>query len=342
MIRTVTIQPAGRSFEVDDSETVLAAAIRQGIGLPYGCQDGACGSCKCRWISGAFDLAQHQLKALSEQERNAGMVLTCRMHPREDVVIECADLPAADMFPVRKMPCRVQSLEFPAPDVAVLRLQLPANEAFRYHAGQYLQFILRDGSRRSYSMANAPDGQPAVQLHIRHMPGGKFTDQVFGGLKERDILRMEGPYGSFYLREQGERPLVLLASGTGLAPIKAIIEQLEADGSTRQATLYWGGRRRADLYLMDWALAQSARLPWLRFVPVLSEPDSDWQGRTGFVHRAVMEDLPDLSGHEVYACGSPLMVDAARTDFGRDCGLPESSFHADAFTSEADKAGPSE
>ncbi len=342
MIRTVTIQPAGRSFEVDDSETVLAAAIRQGIGLPYGCQDGACGSCKCRWISGAFDLAQHQLKALSEQERTAGMVLTCRMHPREDVVIECADLPAADMFPVRKMPCRVQSLEFPAPDVAVLKLQLPANEAFRYHAGQYLQFILRDGSRRSYSMANAPDGQPAVQLHVRHMPGGKFTDQVFGGLKERDILRMEGPYGSFYLREQGERPLVLLASGTGLAPIKAIIEQLEADGSTRQATLYWGGRRRADLYLMDWALAQSARLPWLRFVPVLSEPDSDWQGRTGFVHRAVMEDLPDLSGHEVYACGSPLMVDAARTDFGRDCGLPESSFHADAFTSEADKAGPSE
>ena len=150
MIRTVTIQPAGRSFEVDESETVLAAAIRQGVGLPYGCQDGACGSCKCRWISGAFDLAQHQLKALSEQERSAGMVLTCRMHAHEDVVLECAELPAADMFPVRKMPCRVQALEFPAPDVAVLRLQLPANEVFRYHAGQYVQFILRDGSRRSY------------------------------------------------------------------------------------------------------------------------------------------------------------------------------------------------
>ncbi|MBU6510672.1 MAG: CDP-6-deoxy-delta-3,4-glucoseen reductase [Betaproteobacteria bacterium] len=342
MMRTVTIQPAGRSFEVDDSETVLAAAIRQGVGLPYGCQDGACGSCKCRWISGAFDLAQHQLKALSEQERSAGMVLTCRMHAHEDVVLECAELPAADMFPVRKMPCRVQALEFPAPDVAVLRLQLPANEVFRYLAGQYLQFILRDGSRRSYSMASAPDGQPAVQLHIRHMPGGKFTDQVFGTLKERDILRMEGPYGSFYLRESGERPLVLLASGTGLAPIKAILEQLASEGNTRPATLYWGGRRRADLYLMDWALAQDEALPWLRFVPVLSEPDADWQGRTGFVHRAVMEDLPDLSGHEVYACGSPLMVDAARAEFSSRCGLPESSFHADAFTSEADKAGPAE
>ncbi|MDE2152995.1 MAG: CDP-6-deoxy-delta-3,4-glucoseen reductase [Betaproteobacteria bacterium] len=342
MMRTVTIQPAGRSFEVDDSETVLAAAIRQGVGLPYGCQDGACGSCKCRWISGAFDLAQHQLKALSEQERSAGMVLTCRMHAHEDVVLECAELPAADMFPVRKMPCRVQALEFPAPDVAVLRLQLPANEVFRYLAGQYLQFILRDGSRRSYSMASAPDGQPAVQLHIRHMSGGKFTDQVFGTLKERDILRMEGPYGSFYLRESGERPLVLLASGTGLAPIKAILEQLASEGNTRPATLYWGGRRRADLYLMDWALAQDEALPWLRFVPVLSEPDADWQGRTGFVHRAVMEDLPDLSGHEVYACGSPLMVDAARAEFSSRCGLPESSFHADAFTSEADKAGPAE
>ena len=342
MIRTVTIQPAGRSFEVDDSETVLAAAIRQGVGLPYGCQDGACGSCKCRWVSGAFALGPHQIKALSEQERSAGMVLTCRMHPQEDLVLECADLPSADMFPVRKMPCRVQALEFPAPDVAVLRLQLPANEVFRYHAGQYLQFILRDGSRRSYSMANAPDGQAAVQLHIRHMPGGKFTDQVFGGLKERDILRMEGPYGSFYLREASERPLVLLASGTGLAPIKALIEQLAADGNARPAALYWGGRRRADLYLMDWALAQAEDLPWLRFVPVLSEPDADWQGRTGFVHRAVMQDLPDLSGHEVYACGSPLMVDAARADFGTDCGLPEAQFHADAFTSEADKAGPAE
>lgn len=340
MIRTVTILPAGRSFEVEDSETVLAAAIRQGVGLPYGCQDGACGSCKCRWVSGAFELGPHQAKALSDTERSAGMVLTCRMHPREEVVIECAQLPSADMFPVRKMPCRVQALERAAPDVMLLQLQLPAQEAFRYHAGQYLQFILRDGSRRSYSMANAPDGQPSVQLHIRHMPGGKFTDQVFGALKVRDILRVEGPYGSFYLRDAGERPLVLLASGTGLAPIKAIIEHLRATDNTRAATLYWGGRKRADLYLMSWAQAQVEELPWLRFVPVLSEPDPDWQGRTGFVHRAVMEDLPDLSGHEVYACGAPLMVDAARADFSERCGLPESSFHADAFTSEADKAGP--
>lgn len=340
MNRTITVLPAGHRFEVDESETVLAAAIRQGVGLPYGCQDGACGSCKCRWISGAFDLAPHQAKALSEQERSEGMVLTCRMHPHEDVVIECAELPAADMFPPRKMPCRVQEIEMLAPDVARLRLQLPANDTFRYHAGQYLQFILRDGSRRSYSMANAPTGQPSVDLHIRHMPGGKFTDQVFGSLKVRDILRMEGPFGSSYLREGGDKPLVLLASGTGLAPIKAMLEQLRAQDSTRPTHLYWGGRGRADLYLLEWARAQAAELPWLDFVPVLSEPDAGWEGRTGFVHRAVMTDLPDLSGFEVYACGAPVMVDAARADFTERCALPADAFHADAFTSEADKLSP--
>ncbi len=319
-------------------ETVLAAAIRQGVGLPYGCQDGACGSCKCRWVSGAFELAPYQRKALSEQERSAGMVLTCRMHAQEDLVLECAELPSADMFPVRKMPCRVQELAFPAPDVALLRLQLPANESFRYHAGQYLQFILRDGSRRSYSMANAPTGEPKLELHIRHMPGGAFTDQVFGTLKVRDILRMEGPFGSFYLRDADDKPLVLLASGTGLAPIKAILEQLRTQAGTRPARLYWGARKRVDLYLLDWAQAQAQELPWLEFVPVLSEPDADWHGRTGLVHHAVMQDLPDLSGREVYACGSPLMVDAARADFIARCALPEEAFHADAFTSEADKA----
>ncbi|MDE2121955.1 MAG: CDP-6-deoxy-delta-3,4-glucoseen reductase, partial [Betaproteobacteria bacterium] len=339
MNRTITVLPAGHRFEVEDTETVLAAAIRQGVGLPYGCQDGACGSCKCRWISGDFELGPHQAKALSEAERLGGMVLTCRMRPQGDVVIECAELPSADVFPPRKMPCRVQELEFLASDVARLRLQLPANEVFRYHAGQYLQFVLRDGSRRSYSMANAPSGQPSVDLHIRHMPGGKFTDQVFGSLKLRDILRMEGPFGSFYLRDDSDKPLVLLASGTGLAPIKAILEQLRAQGSTREAHLYWGGRKQADLYLMDWAREQAEELAWLKFVPVLSEPDAHWQGRTGFVHRAVMADLPDLSGFEVYACGSPLMVEAARSDFGSRCGLPAEAFHADAFTSEADKAG---
>ena len=228
--------------------------------------------------------------------------------------------------------------------MAIVRLQLPANQNFQYRAGQYVEFILRDGARRSYSMANAPHNlgtPPAIELHIRHMPGGKFTDHVFGGLKEKDILRMEGPFGSFFLREESTLPMVLLASGTGFAPIKALIEHLAMKGSTRPAVLYWGCRSRADLYLHDWAQAAAGQMPWLRYVPVLSEarPQDGWVGRTGFVHQAVMDDLPDLSGHQVYACGAPVMVESAQRDFIARCGLPEDAFFADSFTSEADKAG---
>jgi CDP-4-dehydro-6-deoxyglucose reductase len=173
------------------------------------------------------------------------------------------------------------------------------------------------------------------------MPGGLFTDQVFGAMKEKDILRIEGPFGTFFLREDSERPIVLLASGTGLAPIKAIVEHMEDQGLRRPAVLYWGCRRAVDLYEDAWAREATARLPWLRYVPVLSEPapGDDWRGRTGLVHEAVMADLPDLSGHEVYACGAPVMVDAARRDFTQGCGLASDDFHADSFTSAADKTG---
>jgi CDP-4-dehydro-6-deoxyglucose reductase len=245
---------------------------------------------------------------------------------------------------VLKLPSRVISIERPAPDVAVLRLQLPANQNLQYRAGQYVEFILRDGARRSYSMANAPHNlgsPPAIELHLRHMPGGKFTEHVFTALKEKDILRMEGPFGSFFLREDSAKPIILLASGTGFAPIKAIVEQLRHQGFTRPTTLYWGCRRRADLYRHDWCEQQAAELPWLRYVPVLSEPtvEDAWSGRTGFVHQAVMADFPDLSGHQVYACGVPVMVDSARADFTARCGLPDDEFYADSFTSEADKHG---
>jgi CDP-4-dehydro-6-deoxyglucose reductase len=250
----------------------------------------------------------------------------------------------AGEFAPRKMPTRVMSIERPAPDVAILTMQLPANDAFRYHAGQFVEFILRDGSRRSYSMANAPHTlaqQPTVALHIRHMPGGKFTDHVFGAMKEKEILRIEGPFGSFFLREDSDKPIVLLASGTGFAPIKAIIEHMEFKGITRPAVLYWGCRSKADLYRHDWAESAARRIPGLRYVPVLSEPKPEdaWTGRTGFVHQAVMQDLPDLSDHQVYACGAPIMVDSARRDFVAKCALPEDAFFADSFTSEADKHG---
>jgi CDP-4-dehydro-6-deoxyglucose reductase len=330
----VKVLPSEHEFDVDAGETVLQAAIRQGVGLPYGCQDGACGSCKCRLVDGPCELGDHQLKALSPAERDAGYVLSCRTLPRGDLVIECPELPAAGVFPVRKLPCRVLSMQRAAPDVVVMRLQLPANDTFAYHPGQYIQFILRDGSRRAYSMANAPDDSRQIELHLRHMPGGKFTDHVFGAMREKEILRLEGPYGSFYLRDEPARPLVLLASGTGFAPIKAIIEALRARGSAPATVLYWGCRRRADLYLHDWVTAQAAELDWLDYRPVLSEPTPEdaWSGRTGLVHEVLMAELPDLSAHAVYACGAPAMVDAARRDLVERCALPAEHFHADAFT----------
>jgi CDP-4-dehydro-6-deoxyglucose reductase len=336
------LQPSGRSFSVDRDEPILSAAIRQGIGLPYGCKDGACGSCKCRLLEGRVIHGAHQSKALSAEEEAAGLTLTCQATPQTDVVLEVRTVPGAGEFAIRKMPCRVISIDKPARDVAILHLQLPANDPLRYHAGQYVEFILQGGARRSYSMANAPHTQgdkPAIELHLRHLVGGLFTDHVFGAMKEKDILRIEGPFGSFFLREDSAKPMVLLASGTGFAPIKAILEHLMWKRSERPAVLYWGCRSRRDLYLHDWALRAAAEMPSLTYIPVLSEaePGDAWDGRTGFVHHAVMHDLPDLSAHQVYACGAPIMVESAERDFVGRCGLPKDEFYADSFTSEADK-----
>jgi CDP-4-dehydro-6-deoxyglucose reductase len=313
----ISVQPSGRSFNADTNETLLAAGIRQGIGLPYGCKDGACGSCKCKKISGTVVHGPHQDKALSADEEAQGLVLTCCATAQSDVVLESKQVTAEGGLPVKKMPVRVVTLEKKSHDVIVLKLQLPANDVMKFHAGQYIEFLLRDGSRRSYSMANAPHtlevAPPTVELHIRHMPGGKFTS---------------------------DKPMVLLASGTGFAPIKALIEHMQHRGITRPATLYWGGRRPADLYMADWIEARLAEMPNLRYVPVISnaEAEDHWTGRTGFVHQAVLQDFPDLSGHQVYACGAPIVVDSAKRDYVAQGGLPEEEFYADSFTSEADKA----
>jgi len=282
----VTVQPSGRSFSVNPDEAMLAAAIRQGIGLPYGCKDGACGSCKCKKLEGTVSHGPHQLKALSHEEEANGFVLTCCGVPQSDVVLESRQVTDESAFPIKKMPVRVNSLTRLSTDVIALRLQLPASDVFKYHAGQYVEFLLRDGDRRSYSMANAPHTQteaPGLELHIRHMPGGKFTDQVFSTMKEKDIQRIEGPYGSFFLREDSTKPMVLLASGTGFAPIKALIEHLQHKNIQRPTVLYWGGRRPSDLYMNDWVVARLAEMPQLRYVPVVSNAltEDSWTGRTG-------------------------------------------------------------
>ena len=338
-MHTVTVQPAGHAFQVEEGEAVLIAALRQGIVLPYGCKNGACGSCKGKILSGSVDYGTYQKKALTDEEKAQGKALFCQARPLSDLVIEARTVGAAKDIQVKTLPCRVQKMERLADDVMALHLKLPANEKLVFLAGQYIEFLLKEGARRSFSMANAPHDAELLQLHVRHVAGGQFTDHVFGKMKERDILRFEGPLGTFFLREESDKPIVFVASGTGFAPIKAVIEHMIHKGIARPMTLYWGGRRPKDLYMN--ALAEGwAAQGHLKYVPVISDalPEDGWTGRTGFVHRAVMQDFPDLSGYQVYACGVPVMVDSAKRDFIGQCRLPEDEFYADTFTTQADLA----
>jgi CDP-4-dehydro-6-deoxyglucose reductase len=333
MPHQVILKPSDHQFTVGDDETVLDAALREGFTLSYGCRNGACGTCKGKVLEGRVDYGVHQAATLTPVEKEKGYALFCQAKPLTDLVIEAREVNAVKDLQVRTLPCRVQQMEPLAPDVMRLRLKLPANERLQFLAGQYLEFLLRDGQRRSFSMANAPHDDEFLELHVRNY-GGQFSQHVFGKLKERDILRFEAPLGTFFLREDSVKPVILLASGTGFAPIKAIIEHALHAGIARPMTLYWGGRRRSDLYLNDLAERWARTLPHFRYVPVLSDATAEdaWTGRTGFVHRAVMEDFPDLSGHQVYACGAPVVVDSARADYTAHCKLPADEFYADSFT----------
>jgi len=295
-------------------------------------------------VSGTIQPVPSAEVVLSPEEREAGYTLLCQARATNDLVVESREIRLASDIQVRKLPSRVTSISRPAADVAVLQLQLPATETFKFYAGQYVELILKDGKRRSYSMANPPHAAAALELHIRHLPGGLFTDHVFGvgatQMKEREILRIEGPLGSFFLREDSDLPIVMVASGTGFAPIKAIIEHMVHQDIKRPVTLYWGGRRPCDLYMHALAENWAATIPNFSYIPVVSDalPEDAWTGRTGFVHKAVMQDFPDLAGHQVYACGAPIVVDSARREFVAQCHLPDDAFFADSFTSEADLA----
>lgn len=336
----VTVQPSGRQFTCEADETVLTAAIRANVGLPYGCKNGACGTCKGKLLAGEVTHGMHQDKALPAAEEEKGFALFCCATPHSDLVIEAREVVGAGEFPIKKMPTRVAKMDRVSDDVVILSLQLPAGERLLYKAGQYIEFLLKDGKRRSYSLANPPHAEGHMTLHIRHMPGGVFTDHVFHTMKERDILRFEGPLGTFFLREDTDKPIILLASGTGFAPIKAIVEHAAHHQIERPITLYWGGRRPKDLYLHALCQEWESTLPNFKYVPVVSDAlqEDYWTGRTGFVHSAVVTDFEDLHPYQVYACGAPIMVDSAKRDFVALCRLPEEEFYADSFTSEADLA----
>ncbi len=332
MTRQITIRPSDHVFHAENGETVLEAALREGYRLPYGCRNGSCGSCKGKVASGSVDHGKSQDTALNANERAAGMALFCQARPHSDLIIECREIGTVKDIPVKTLPCRVQALELLAPDVMRIKLRPPASERLQFLAGQYIDILLRDGTRRSLSLANPPHDDGLLELHLRNY-GGPFSTHVFTQMKEKDILRFEGPLGTFYLREDSDRPVVLLAGGTGFAPIKAIIEHAMHNDIQRPLVLYRGARRRADLYLNELSEAWQ-RDHGITCIPVLSDAGTEdaWTGRTGLVHQAVMADFPDLSAHDVYACGAPAMIEAAQRDFVARCGLPDTAFYADAFT----------
>ncbi len=327
-----TIQPSGHHFPIEANETILEAALKHGYTLPYSCRDGVCGACKGQVVSGQVDYGKYQEHALSEAEKAAGMALFCCAKPQSDLVVECHEVNAVKDITVKTIPCRVQKMEQRAPDVMVLSLKLPANERMQFLAGQYIDILLKDQKPRSFSLANAPHDDEFLELHIRNITGGAFTHHVFEEMKERDILRFMGPLGTFFLREDSDKPIIFVASGTGFAPIKAIIEHALYIGIKRPMHFYWGARKLADLYMLD--KAAEWEKSGIKFTPVLSDapPEDAWQGRTGFVHSAVLDDYRDLSAHDVYVCGAPVVVEAAHRDFTSKRGLPNEAFYSDAFT----------
>ena len=335
----VQLRPSGKSFTADEGQGILGAGLSAGIRMPYGCRMGTCRSCRARVIEGEVDLGAAHPTYLPQEERDQGYALLCQATARSDLTIEVEELPPL-AEPVL-FPGMMKAMERPAPDVAAIRFRLPLHLNLPFAAGQYVDVLLPGGVRRSYSIANPPHAAGVIDLefHIRHMPGGLFTDRVFSDLKPRDKFEFEGPLGTFFLRES-PKPAVLLASGTGYAPIRSILLDTLPREHERPLLLYWGARTRRDIYMFDEAVRLAEEFPNFRFVPVLSEASAAdaWNGRTGFVHRAVIEDLPDLADWQVYACGTPLMIEAARRDLIAECGLPEDEFYSDSFVSQADLA----
>ena len=324
----IKIQPSGHEFPAAADESILEAALTHGLLLPYSCRNGACGVCKGKVVTGKVDYGEHQDTTLTDAEKAAGMALFCCATPLSDLVIESHEVSRVQEIPVKMLPCRVEKMQKVADDVMVLSLKLPANERLQFLAGQYIDILQKDDKPRSFSLANAPHDDACLELHVRNIAGGTFTRHVFEQMKERDILRIKGPLGTFFLREDSEKPVIFVASGTGFAPVKAIIEHALKIGFRHEMHFYWGVRKVSDLYMLDkistWEEAG------IKFTPVVS--DEIWDGRTGFVHEAVLQDFSDLSGYAVYACGAPVVVEAAHRDFTAQRGLPHESFFSDAFT----------
>ena len=324
-------------FVTEDGETILSAALRQGVVIPHNCRNGFCGSCMGLLHEGKVDHGEDRPRGLSDEKEKAGYILCCRALTKGDIRLEVETIDAVAEIPIRTLPARVSSLEKLADDVMLVELKLPPHEQFEFRAGQYIDFLLPDGRRRSFSMANSPSSSERLELHIRNVPGGSFTDRVFNEMKIKDMLRIQGPFGTFIMRADNNRPAIMIAGGTGLAPLKSMLEKVREDGCDRPLHLYWGARTAIDLYfdkeLHHWA----QELDCLRYTAVLSEASEvdEWTGATGWVHEAVMAAFPDLTGMDVYASGPPPMIDAIQQHFPL-IGLEQGHFYFDSFEYASD------
>lgn len=332
MSHTVKVLPSGQQFTVAEGETLLSAAQRQSIALPFGCRNGDCGACKGRLVAGEIGYAGGLPEGLSAAEQKQGLALFCQALAFSDLVIEAREVSALKDIPVVTLPCRVARMERLAHDVMALYLKLPEAQPFAFRAGQYIDILLKDGKTRGFSIANAPHDSAFLELHVRNVEGGEFTNHVFNQMQVKALLRIRGPQGSFFLREDSTRPVILMGGGTGFAPLKGIVEHALHSGFKPPMHLYWGARSRRDLYKDALPRAWTEQHAPFRYTPVLSEPlaEEAWMGRSGFVHEAVADDYPDLSGHDVYMSGPPAMIAAARKLFLRH-GLPESQLFFDSF-----------
>ena len=328
MSHKVQVEPSGHQFTVEEGEIILDAAIRQGINLPYGCRNGFCGDCRANLTAGSISYPNGQPPVMSDNEQDICYV--CQATATSDITIEAAEIAQSQDILTRIMPCKINRIERLNEDVIRLYLKLPEGERLQFLAGQYLNFVLQDGSKRAFSIANAPHDDSFIELHIRHVSGGAFTDLLFDGMQEKTILRIEAPLGSYYLREGSQKPIILMGGGTGFAPLKGIIEHAFQIGIQRPMHLYWGVRSRADLYLPELPEKWASEYSNFSYTPVLSEPDADWRGETGWVHEAVVTDYPDLSGHEVYMSGPPPMIEAGKEAFLAH-GLAGEELYSDSF-----------
>jgi len=325
----IRVMPRGREFTAGEEESVLDAALRHGFNFPYGCRNGACGACKGKLLEGEVRYADEPM-ALTEEERADNWVLFCQAIPTGDITIEVNIIEPEEPIRIRTMPVKVAKLNRVSEDVMQLFVKLPEAERLQYRAGQYVDFLLEDGRRRAFSIANPPHHDELLEFHIKHVAGGRFTDRLFGGMSEKEILRIEGPHGSFFLREDSDRPIIMLATGTGFGPVKAIVEHAIAEGSKRPIHIYWGARTRDGLYMDKMVRTWTEQHENIRYIPVLSRPDEQWDGRTGYVQDVALSDFDSLRDFEVYACGHPAMVHAAKKAMVEKGLDPEHCF-SDAF-----------